>query len=136
MSSYPARCTVDLERRLLPSEIRTTWEAELGELVALVAPPAHAEFEVPFMRNALEQPADMEFARHVLDAAGTVLGSMPEIGAAPYWTDAALLSEAGIPAVVFGPGGGGIHSHDEWVDLTTMDACRQTLLSVIESWCR
>ena len=37
--------------------------------------------------------------------------------------DAALIQAAGIPTVVFGPGGEGAHSVDEWVDLASVDAC-------------
>ena len=36
---------------------------------------------------------------------------------------------------VVGPGGGGIHSHEEWVDLPTMDACERTLVRLIDQWC-
>ena len=43
------------------------------------------------------------------------------IGDAPFWTDAALLSDAGIPSVVFGPGGGGIHETSEWLDLGSFE---------------
>ena len=71
----------------------------------------------------------------LLEAATDVLSAPPNVGSAPYWTDAALLAAAGIPAVVFGPGGGGIHSHEEWVDLPTMDACERTLVRLIDQWC-
>ena len=34
-----------------------------------------------------------------------------------FWTDAAMLGAAGIPSVLFGPVGAGLHGVDEWVDL-------------------
>ena len=36
---------------------------------------------------------------------------------APYWMEAPLWQAAGVPAVVCGPAGGGLHAADEWVDL-------------------
>ena len=32
-----------------------------------------------------------------------------------FWTDAAILGGAGIPSVLFGPGGAGLHSLEEYV---------------------
>ncbi len=46
-----------------------------------------------------------------------------------FWTDAALLAEAGIPAVVFGPVGGGLHGAVEWVDLASVEACARIALA-------
>ena len=34
-----------------------------------------------------------------------------------FWTDAAILGAAGIPSVLFGPGGAGLHSIEEYVIL-------------------
>jgi acetylornithine deacetylase/succinyl-diaminopimelate desuccinylase-like protein len=33
-----------------------------------------------------------------------------------FWTDAAILAGAGIPSVL-GPGGAGLHSHEEYVNV-------------------
>ncbi len=136
VSSYPASCTIDMERRLLPSESIATWEAELADLAGLVAPPATADYEAPFFRLPLQASPDEPIVIALIDAATSVLSVAPIVGAAAYWTDAALLAEAGIPAVVYGPGGGGIHSHDEWVDIPTMDVCERTLVHLIDRWCR
>ena len=129
ISSYPAECVVDMERRLLPSETVADWEAELAELCALVRPPATASYQVPFSRSPLRVAPDEPIV-----AAIAAAGGGPVVGA-PYWTDAALLNEAGIPAVIFGPGGEGLHGHEEWVDLATMDACERALTKLIAAWC-
>ena len=34
-----------------------------------------------------------------------------------FWTDAAVLGSAGIPSVLFGPGGAGLHSVEEYVEV-------------------
>jgi acetylornithine deacetylase len=44
-----------------------------------------------------------------------------------FWTDAAVLGEAGTPAVLFGPGGAGLHSIEEYVRIDEVIACRDVL---------
>jgi acetylornithine deacetylase len=41
-----------------------------------------------------------------------------------YWTDAAILGEAGTPTVIFGPRGAGLHSVEEYVELDDVVGCR------------
>ncbi len=53
-----------------------------------------------------------------------------------FWTDAAVLGAAGIPSVLFGPTGAGLHSADEWVDLASVRQCRDALAGLIRDWCR
>ena len=43
--------------------------------------------------------------------------AVPQRFHAPYWMEAPLWQAAGIPALVCGPAGGGLHAADEWVDL-------------------
>jgi len=38
-----------------------------------------------------------------------------------FWTDCALLADAGIDAVLFGPAGEGAHAAEEWVDLDSLE---------------
>ena len=52
---------------------------------------------------------------------------VPQRFHAPYWMEAPLWQAAGIPALVCGPAGGGLHAADEWVDLEPGTAvCRRT----------
>jgi acetylornithine deacetylase len=44
-----------------------------------------------------------------------------------FWTDAAILAAAGIPSVLFGPGGAGLHSAEEYVVLDDVMRCRNAL---------
>ena len=57
---------------------------------------------------------------------GTLGGAA--IAGVPFWTDAALLHGAGIPAVLFGPSGAGAHADEEWVDLPSVEACANIYL--------
>ena len=52
-----------------------------------------------------------------------------------FWTDAAVLGEAGIPSVLFGPGGAGLHSTEEYVEVADVLQCRDTLAALARDWC-
>jgi acetylornithine deacetylase len=49
------------------------------------------------------------------------MGQDPQFCGAPWWTDAALIQAEGIPTIIFGAAGGGIHATDEWVDLESVE---------------
>ena len=49
--------------------------------------------------------------------------------------DSGLLAAAGIPAVIFGPGGAGAHANIEWVDLQQVQQCSDVLLATIQEFC-
>ena len=101
------------------------WIVEAAEPVTWWAWGLWAEVVGP----SLVVPYDDErlvIARHALH---------PEIVGVPFWADSALLAAAGIPTVVYGPGGGGFHSEVEWVDLASAERCAEVYLSVAEAWC-
>ena len=51
-----------------------------------------------------------------------------------FWTDAAILGGAGIPSVLFGPGGAGLHSIEEYVKVADVIACRDALAALALDW--
>ena len=71
---------------------------------------------------------------HVVAALHRHLGH-DEVGGVAFWADSALLAEAGIPTVVFGPVVGGIHGVDEWVDLASLERCHDAYLAVARELC-
>ena len=71
----------------------------------------------------------------LLDAAlAGAPGRREEPFAAPYWMEAPLFQNAGIPAVVCGPSGGGLHAVDEWVDLRQVRAYPQALVTAFRGF--
>jgi acetylornithine deacetylase len=60
---------------------------------------------------------------------GEAAGGAKVVGA-PYWTDAAFIAAAGIPTVLYGPGGEGAHAAEEWVSLSDTDAVARVLVDV------
>ena len=47
-----------------------------------------------------------------------------------FWTDAAILGGAGIPSVLFGPTGAGLHGLEEWVEIESVLKCRDALVNL------
>jgi acetylornithine deacetylase len=71
----------------------------------------------------------------VRQASGDVLGEPAKIGGASYWADSAYIAAAGIPTVLFGPGGAGAHAVEEWVSLPDTEAVARTLVAVAQRIC-
>jgi acetylornithine deacetylase len=53
----------------------------------------------------------------------------------PFWTDCALLRDAGIPCLMFGATGGGAHAADEWVDLASVETLAEILAGAVHRFC-
>ncbi len=138
LSSYPERCSLSIERRTLPGETPQAAEAELAQILADMKsqdPSFEALLRRGLDRPPLETPADSAIASAVQSAATKVLGHAPSIAGVPFWTDAALLTEAGIPAALFGPSGAGAHADEEWVDLASVQTCAEIYLRTAIEFC-
>lgn len=137
LSSYPDRCVLQAERRLLTGEPVGTALEEVRSLVAsLVAldPELEAEARALFGRPAYETPAGHPLPGLLEDALARQ-GRPAQRGGATFWTDAAVLGHAGIPSVVFGPGGAGLHGLEEYVRLDEVAACRDALVGLARAFC-
>jgi acetylornithine deacetylase len=138
LSSYPARCLLRLERRTLPGESGADVEAALGALLdACRAADAalDATQRTLLVREPFEVPQDAEVVALVQAAATETLEAPPPIGGASYWADAAFIAAAGIPTVMFGPGGDGAHAAEEWVSVSDTEAVARTLVAVAQRVC-
>jgi acetylornithine deacetylase len=134
LSTYPERCTLSLERRTIPGETVEVVEAELSELLGGVRADGHqieTELRTTLVRDPFAVDPDAAVVRAALDALGP---GTPVIGV-PFWADSAIFSAAGIPTVIFGPGGEGAHAAVEWVDLAQLDRCVEALDHVIGAFC-
>jgi acetylornithine deacetylase len=125
-SSYPAHCLLKGERRTVPGETPGVVLAELEKIVAGTG----AIVRLPFHRSPFETAVDAP----VVAALHRHLGHEVAGGVA-FWADSALLADAGIPTVVFGPVVGDIHGVDEWVDLASLERCHDAYLAVARELC-
>lgn len=138
LSSYPARCTLGIERRTVPGETPTAVEAEFQAMIdqARQADPTfQAVIRRGVDRSPMSTPVDSPIVRVLGAAAAQTLQRTPPLTGAPYWTDAATLTAAGIPTVLFGPCGAGAHAVEEWVDLTSVVNCAEIYLATVQDFC-
>jgi acetylornithine deacetylase len=139
MSSYPARCKVGLERRTVPGETAELAQREIQELIDDLS-SADPQFRATCRRTLAREPLDVGAPSEIVDIlaqeARGRLQREPRITGLSGWTDAALLTEAGIPSVVFGPLGEGLHGATEWVDLESVADCAVIAFATIVRFCR
>ena len=124
LSTYPESCVLDLERRTVPGETVELVEAQIREIAGGV------EIRTTFVREPFEVAQDEPVVQAVLRHAGG-----PEFAGFPGWADSAVFAAAGIPTVVFGPGGEGAHAQVEWVDLADLERCKDLYLAVARELC-
>ncbi|GAA5047326.1 acetylornithine deacetylase [Thermocatellispora tengchongensis] len=137
-SSYPARCTITLERRTVPGETAATVETELREILdrlAATVPGFRYRLERGLERAPFEADPASPIVACVADQVRATLGRDPVIRAEPFWTDCALLDAAGIPCLMIGADGGGAHSATEWADTASLHHLTAILTGTIRTFC-
>ena len=128
-NTVPDRCRVEIDRRILPGEDPLQAPRELLDyLTQTVSGDGSFECSEPWLRSpALAPEKSAEVVRRLGQAIDSVVGSH-QVTAVPYGTDAATIAEAGIPAVVFGPGDiAKAHTADECVPLDEVEAVSEIL---------
>jgi acetylornithine deacetylase len=138
LSSYPERCTLQVERRTIPGETPEQVEAEIRTLLAQIQaadPTVRASFKTTFVRDPFETVENTPIVQTLARQARALSSSDPEIAGETWWTDAALFASAGIPTVLFGPGGTGAHAVVEWADLEQVQLCADILLATLQEFC-
>ena len=129
LSTYPARCSLQMERRTLPGESLTTAEDELRAAVSELSaqdPQFEAEVRLLLARPPYAIPPE-HWVTQALAGAAHEVNLDSRLEGLSYWTDAAVLGAARIPTVLFGPRGAGLHSTSESVVIEDVEVCRQVL---------
>lgn len=127
-----------VKRRRVPGEMAEQVEAQMQTIVDQLSqadPAFKAEIRRGMVRTPLETPEDAEIVRVTESAGAKVLGHPLEKAGAAYWTDAATLWAAGIPALLLGPAGEGAHAMEAWVDPASVEACARIYSEVITAFC-
>lgn len=123
LSTYPDRCTLHLERRTVAGEADDVALREVREFAG------EAETRHVFTRAPYLTPDDSKLPQLIERALPNA-----KRGAMTYWTDAAILGHAGIPTVIFGPGGAGLHGINEYATISEVVACEEVLVRVAEAF--
>jgi acetylornithine deacetylase len=118
-----------------------TVAGSLAEMAALLdrARAADPDFDGECRTVVAREPVlldrDEPVVRAAVEAAAAALGRTPVVRSDYGWMDSGILVESGIPCVVLGPTGDGLHTADEWVDLASVDLCADAYVRMIRALC-
>jgi acetylornithine deacetylase len=138
MSTYPHRCVVRIERRTIPGEGPKQVVGELEAACERIGSRV-ANFRAEVVETFAQPPSDVAVAAPIVRALSSALEDSHErthIAGMTAWTDAALLNDAGIPAICFGPGDIRLaHAAEEWVPVDEIERATAVLARLATSWC-
>jgi acetylornithine deacetylase len=131
----PDRCWIDIDRRLLPGELPEEASRSLERFLS-----SHPAVDFPFQSEPLVlacpslRPLETGRGKELTQRLGEAIDRFAgphRVEAVPYGTDASSIAEAGIPAVVFGPGDiAQAHTADEWIELKQVEQAAEILFSM------
>lgn len=138
LSTYPASCRLQLERRLIPGEDRGDVDAEMKTLIESLTeadPKFNADYTITFYRAPMEISPDEGICRVLREGSEKLLGRTPSYVGGTGWMDTQIIYSKGIPAVAHGPNGYGAHAKEEWVDLQSVYDTAQVHWYAIKEFC-
>lgn len=137
-SIYPDHCRLQVERRTVPGESASQVEEEVQAILDRLAaadPAFRASLHTSLVRQPHEVAPQAGIVQALAAATRAVLQAEPVYTGHTAWMDSALLSAAGVESVVMGPVGGGLHTHEEWVDLDSVAALAEILVETACNYC-
>jgi succinyl-diaminopimelate desuccinylase len=136
----PARATVAVDVRTIPGVDHAALVERVRELAAEAGAPdgVAADLSVVDDRPCVEIPTDHPLVTALAGAHEDVLGEPARYGGVPGATDGTILTrDAGIPTVVYGPGGKWIaHQADEFVDVDDIVRCAHVYAAAADRFLR
>jgi acetylornithine deacetylase len=135
-STYPATCTLTVERRTGPRETEDKVKREFQAIVdRLAKEDIKTSTQTRFFRPATEISPNERIVKSLLRSAAEI-GVVCPVGGMAAWPEAGPLNLAGIPSVVFGPKGCTGHEADEYVDIDSVVQCAQILRATVLDFLR
>jgi acetylornithine deacetylase len=138
VSIYAAHCLLQIERRTCPEETENQATTELQDIVDQLVtedPTFKATVKAAFQRSPFEIHENAQIVKSLSSAMEHHSGEKPTHSGQTFWTDAAILSDAGIETVLIGPKGGGLHSEVEWVEVQSVLDLGQILAETAVRYC-
>ncbi|KAK9421109.1 putative Diaminopropionate ammonia-lyase [Seiridium unicorne] len=140
LSSYLASRKVKIEIRTVPGQESKIILADLVTMLETLRSQT-PDFKYQEPKLLLERPAFRLLPEHpFFEAAKSAAEEALKQTAIPvglgFWCDAALLNQTGIPAVIFGPEGEGLHGKEEWVDAESIRKTTRMLDLLITGFCK
>lgn len=125
----PDKCSITIDRRTLPGETEAGVRREITAFLSKRG--LKATFASEKIAPCLPMETDVR-----LPLVSQFLGVTGQRKAAGvhFFCDAAVLAEAGIPSIVFGPGNiAQAHTADEWISLASLERAKAMLLRFLKS---
>lgn len=138
LSSYPAYCKLQLERRTIPGETAAIAQAQIQAILdecRRADSTFNATLTCGLARDPFEVADDAPFVRLCQQQLAHVTRRPATPGGVSFWADSALFAAAGLPTVLLGPTGWGAHGSVEWVDLATVAQCADIYTAVAQAFC-
>ncbi len=137
LSTYPDLCTLQIERRTISGESAETALSEVHQILERLTtedPEFGADAKSLFGQPPYEIPNDHDLPG-ILQSELVRHNRAAKSSGMTFWTDAAILGQAGIPSVIFGPGGAGLHGLEEYVRIDEVLVCRDVLIEATRAFC-
>lgn len=138
LSTYAEECSLKIERRTVtgesPERVTLEFQAIIDELSA-ADPSFKASLSWFTKRSPFEIDPGALIVQSLERAYTSHLGKAPNHIGQTFWTDAALLNEAGIETVIIGPTGDGLHAAVEWVDIQSVITLAGVLAETAHIYC-
>jgi acetylornithine deacetylase len=139
MSTYPEECVLAIERRTLPGESTELAIQEITDACASVR-RSHPQLDARVTLTTAQLPSDVQADAAIVELLRSALqseGAPVLVEGLSAWTDAALLNEAGIPTICFGPGDIALaHAAEEFVPVAEIETAKRVLTAVVREWCQ
>lgn len=136
-STYPDRCTLRVERRTMPGETTEQVVAEFEGVRQRVA-AYDATLDVTLRHVLTQAPSDVAADAPIVRALESAMRAEGEAvlhEGMSAWTDAAILNDAGIPAICYGPGDITLaHADEEWIPVSDVERATQVLARLATDW--
>jgi succinyl-diaminopimelate desuccinylase len=124
LNKVPDSCVIDVDIRYLPGQDPADIRAQVAEIT-----------DVSVISQFHRVPAIVDrnnpFVRVLSESVSTVLDSETISVGRDGASDAICFINAGVPAVEFGPVGGGHHGPGEWVSIASLGSYRRTLVDFV-----
>jgi succinyl-diaminopimelate desuccinylase len=120
LNKVPDKCVIDVDIRYLP-------EQDPDQVLEQVSGMPDSEIATIFSRPPARVDAESVFVRTLAEATAPHLDHEPRSVGRDGASDAVSFLRVGVPAVEFGPIGGGHHGPEEWVSVPSLEAYRQSL---------
>jgi len=126
LNKVPDRCEMAVDVRYLPGQ-------DPGEILSQVRAIPDIDVTRTFIHPTVRVSRSNPYVRALREAVSEAIsGEVMSVGRDGA-SDAASFIEAGIPAVEFGPQGGGHHGPDEWVSVSSLQRYRRALADFVRA---